>query len=564
MKATQRFPASAVLLASCMLASAVCASAASTAKVPMFDGLGSHTRKITTDSREAQRYFDQGKAFLHAFNHDEAIRSFEQATELDPTCAMAWWGIALACGPHINNPAVPPHRSEQAWKAVEQARAHALKGTPVERALIDAQMERYANPVPEDRRHLDEAYAAAMRKLWQAQPKDADIGAWFAEAAMDLHPWDLWLKDGQARPWTGEIVATLEATMKLQPSHPLANHLYIHTIEASSNPGRADAAARRLRHLQPGLGHNVHMPSHIDVLLGRWQLAIDTNARAAEADRVYREKSGKPQDFYRIYMAHNHHMLAFAAMMTGQGSLAISTIRKMIAEMPEAWLRDYAIYVDGWIAMPFEVMVRFGRWDEIMAEPEPAEHFPLSRASRHEARGIALATSGRTAEARAEQAAFERERARIVPESTFGNNKSAAIAAVAADLLEGEILYREGKIEEAFSVMRRAVEAEDALAYDEPPGWIQPVRHALGASLMQSRRYAEAEAVYRADLKKWPENGWSLRGLADALRAQDRAADAASVEARFRKTWAKADVKIASSCFCQPGTSNERRAESGE
>jgi len=552
MKATHRLFASPLLLASCMLASGVCASATMTAKVPRFEGLGSHARKITTDSRQAQKYFDQGMAFLHAFNHDEAIRSFEQSSEFDPACAMAWWGIALACGPHINNPAVPLHRSELAWKAIEQARAHASKCTAVERALIEAQAARYANPVPEDRSHLDEAYAAAMRELWRAHPDDADIGAWFAESAMDLHPWDLWLEDGQARPWTEEIVATLEATMKLQPSHPLANHLYIHTIEASSNPGRADAAAARLRRLQPGLGHNVHMPSHIDVLLGRWQLAIDTNAPAAEADRIYREKSGKPQDFYRIYMAHNHHMLAFAAMMSGQGDLAIRSIRKMIAEMPEAWLRDYAIYVDGWIAMPFEVMVRFGRWDEILTEPEPAEHFPLSRALRHEARGIALATRGRTVEARAEQAAFERERARIVPESTFGNNKSAAIAAVAADLLEGEILYREGKVEAAFSAMRRAVEAEDALAYDEPPGWIQPVRHALGASLMQSRRYAEAEAVYRADLKKWPENGWSLRGLADALRAQDRAVEAASVEERFGKTWSRADVKIASSCFCQP------------
>ena len=285
--------------------------------VPYFDGLGKHTRLVTTASPEAQRYFDQGMNFLYAFNHDEAIRSFAHAATLDPRCAMAHWGVALANGPHINFPLVPPERAKAAWSALARAREHAKGGTEIEQALIEALTRRYADPQPEDRRPLDEAYAAAMREVYKRFPKDADVGAIFAESLMDLRPWDLWSADGKPRPETPEVVETLEAVLKHSPDHPLALHLYIHAVEASPEPGKSAAAADRLRKLAPGLGHLVHMPSHIDLRLGQWQKAVEANERAIQADTDYRKKAPQ-QDFFRIYMAHNRHMLAFAAMMQGE------------------------------------------------------------------------------------------------------------------------------------------------------------------------------------------------------------------------------------------------------
>ena len=251
---------------------------------PLFDGLGKHTRPVTTSNPEAQRYFDQGLNFLFAFNHDEAIRSFAHAATLDPKCAMAHWGVALANGPHINFPLVPPERAKAAWAALAKAREHAKGGTEVEQALIEALAKRYADPQPEDRRPLDEAYAAAMRDVYKRFPKDADVGALFAESLMDLRPWDLWSADGKPRPETPEVVETLEAVLKHSPDHPLALHLYIHAVEASPEPGKAAAAADRLRKLAPGLGHLVHMPSHIDLRLGQWQKAVEANERAIAAD----------------------------------------------------------------------------------------------------------------------------------------------------------------------------------------------------------------------------------------------------------------------------------------
>ena len=291
---------------------------ARTAEEPFFDGLGSYSRKITTDSPKAQRYFNQGLAFLHGFNHSAAIRSFQEAARLDPECAMAHWGIALANGPHINYPLVPPPAAELAWKELELARKYEAKASPVERALIDALAKRYANPQPQDRVPLDHAYADAMREVWKAYPNDPDVGVFFAEAMMDLRPWDQWTPAGQAEPGTDEILATLDAVIRLNPKHPFANHLYIHAVEASPNPERADVAAERLRKLQPGLAHNVHMPSHIDIRRGRWAQAITTNLKAVEADRRYRQVAGKPKGLVPLYAAHNRHMLAYAAMMTGQ------------------------------------------------------------------------------------------------------------------------------------------------------------------------------------------------------------------------------------------------------
>ena len=531
------------------------ASYADGAQEPLFEGLGSHKRKVTTDSPKAQRYFNQGLAFLQGFNHGAAIRSFQEAARLDPECAMAHWGIALASGPHINYPLVPPPAAELAWKELNLAQKHAAQATRVERDLIEALSTRYANPQPEDRSELDRAYAEAMRKVWKAHPDDPDVGALFAEAMMDLRPWDQWTPEGQPQPGTDEILATLDAVLKLNINHPLANHLYIHAVEASPNPERADAPANRLRKLQPGLAHNVHMPSHIDIRRGRWQQAINSNLKAVEADRKYRKIAGPSKGFLPVYVAHNEHMLAYAAMMTGQSEMAIKHIRDMVAGLPEDFLKEYAIVAEGFVAMPMEVLVRFGRWDDILAESDKnyADYMPFTRAFHHAARAIAYAAKGDVAAAREEQAAYL-ERAKLVPKDEyFGNNTAETILGVATPMVEGEILIREGKLDEGFAALRAAVKQEDALRYDEPPGWLIPVRHSLGASLMQAGRFAEAEQVYRDDLARLPENGWALFGLAESLRMQRKnEKEAAEAEARFKKVWAKADLQITSSCLCQP------------
>ena len=532
-------------------------SVARTAEEPFFDGLGSYSRKITTDSPKAQRYFNQGLAFLHGFNHSAAIRSFQEAARLDPECAMAHWGIALASGPHINYPLVPPPAAELASKEIGLAQELGIGVSPVERRLIEALSHRYANPQPEDRSPLDLAYADAMRGVWKDYRDDPDVGALFAEAMMDLRPWDQWTLAGLAQPGTDEILATLDAVLKLNPNHPFANHLYIHAVEASPNPERADAAAERLRKLQPGLAHNVHMPSHIDIRRGRWALAIATNLNAVEADRRYRQVAGKPTGLVPLYAAHNRHMLAYAAMMTGQQKLAMKHIRAMVAELPPDFLKEYAMIAEGFVAMPLEVLVRFGRWDEILAEPDQsADYMPFTRAFHHAARAIAYAAKGDVANARKAQGIYL-ERAKLVPKEDFvwGNNSCEAILGVATPMIEGEILVAEGKTEEGIAQLRAAVTAEDALKYDEPPGWMIPVRHSLGALLLRSGRLADAEEIYREDLARIPDNGWSLFGLAESLRALKKdPEEMATTKAKFEKVWAKADLKINSSCLCQPRT----------
>jgi len=542
-------------LASVIAVGLVCtASNLSAAPEPLLDGLGSYSRKITTKSPKAQRYFDQGLALLHGFNHAAAIRSFQEAAQLDPECAMAHWAAALAAGPHINYPLMPSPMAELAWKELTLAQQYADKAAPVERALIEALSHRYANPPPEDRAPLDQAYADAMRAVWKQYPKDADVGALFAESMMDLAPWNQWTLDGQPNPGTEEIVATLDTVLKLNPRHPFANHLYIHAVEASPNPERADVAAERLRSLQPGLAHSVHMPSHIDIRRGRWQKAIVTNAKAVEADKRYRKSIGdRPLGLIPFYAAHNQHMLAYAALMTGQSKLATQYIREMVKDLPADFLKENAPLVESFVALPMEIMVRFGKWDDVLAESDNyPEYMPFTRAFHHAARAVAFAAKNEPENARREQAIFV-ERAALVPKETaVGNNTVATIIPLISRMMEGEILVAESKTEEGLNELRAALELEDALKYDEPPGWMIPLRHTIGANLMKAGRFAEAEEVYREDLKRLPENGWALYGLAVSLRAQKKQ-DAATAKARFDKVWAKADLKITSSCLCRPG-----------
>ena len=543
----------ALVLALALLALSAGASAkAAPRETPLFGNLGRHHRAVTTASREAQRYFDQGLTLVFAFNHDEAIRSFRQAAAIDPMCAMAWWGVAYANGPHINNPAMAPEQSDAAWEALGRAGALVERASEHDAALIEALSARYASPAPEDRKTLDEAYAAAMRKAWANCPEDADVGALTAEALMDLHPWDLWMQDGSAQPWTDEIVATLERVLRLDPNNPLANHLYIHAVEASPKAARALPSADRLRRLVPGARHLVHMPAHIYSRVGRWADAAEANVRAIEVDRAYRARSPR-QGFYSIYMAHNRHFLSWAAMMEGRSAVAIQSARDMMAAIPPEFVKEAAFFADGFMTIALEALMRFGRWEEILAEPAPPEYLPISTAHRHFARGVAYAATGRVAEAKAEQAAFEEAAAKVTDEAIVGNNPAKHVLSIAREQLAGEIAYREGRTDDAVAALREAVRLEDALKYDEAPDWIQPVRHTLGGVLLGAGRIAEAEAVYRADLAKNPENGWALYGLARCLRARGAGAEARAVEARFKKAWRRADVSLETTCFCLAG-----------
>ena len=520
------------------------------------DLIGSASVKFQTSCAAAVKDdFNKGVALLHSFWFPEAIKAFNGILAKDPNCAMAHWGIALACGPHINLPLVPPPAAELAWKELALAQENAAHASPVGRDLIKALSHRYANPQPEDRAPLDLAYADAMRKVWQTYPNDQDVGVLFAEAMMDLRPWNQWTPEGTPNPGTEEVLATLDAVLKMSPNHPFANHLYIHALEASPHPERANAAANRLRTLQPGLAHNVHMPSHIDIRTGHWQKAVETNEKAVAAVARYQKIAGPPQGFINIYNAHNRHMLAYTAMMTGQRALAMKHIRAMVAEMPADFLKENALQAEGFAAMPMEVMVRFGMWDDLLADPgDYADYMLGTRAFHLAARAIAYAAKGDSEKAREEQASYL-EKAKLVPkEDVFGNNPMESILAIVTPMVEGEILVREGKLDAGIEQLRAAIKAEDALVYDEPPGWLIPIRHSLGATLMQNGRYAEAEQVYREDLKKLPENGWSLYGLSASLNAQEKnAEEAKATQAKFKKMWAKADTKITSSCFCQTG-----------
>ncbi len=516
-----------------------------------FEGLGGFSRSISTRVPAAQLWFDQGLAFMYAFNHDESVRCFRRAAAADPQHPMPWWGIAIASGPHINNASLPDARNRIALDALREAQARLGAATPVERALIEALVTRYSADPALDRAQLDARYAKAMAQVRAAYPQDVDVGAIYAESLAELRPWDLWTAAGVAQPGTPALIAELDRVLALAPRHPLANHLYIHTLEASPDPARADPAVAVLRDLQPGLGHMVHMPSHIDVRLGRWQQAIDSNTRAIEADERYVARVPE-QGFYQLYMAHNRHLLVFAAMMSGQSALALQRVKEMSAAIPQATYRAEP-WADGMMAMPLEVMMRFGRWEEILATPAFPDYVPLSQSLQHYARAVAFVATGRIDEARTEQTAFASARTRLPDDAFFGNNASKDILDVAEGVMAGEIAFRSGDIDEGLKHLGAAAAREDALRYDEPRDWIQPVRHPWGAALLQAGRPREAEAVFKRDLEISPENGWGLYGLLRALQLQGRTAEAAEVEKRFDTAWKTADLQIKSPCLCLPG-----------
>lgn len=514
--------------------------------IPLYDNLSHYNRTVTTGSEEAQKYFDQGFTLYYGFNHEAAILSFQQAVALDSTCAMAWWGQAISAGPNINNPAMDSSAAVAAWEALQKARQYAANASPVEQDLIFALAARYTWPPPEDRKPLDVAYADAMRRVWQNYPDDADVGALFADAMMNLRPWDLWTPAGEPQPGTPEIVATIERVLAMQPNHPGACHFYIHTMEASPTPGKALAAADSLRHRVPGAGHLVHMPSHIDIRVGHYDEAVKANQRAIIADTAWIKRGG----FYTFYRAHNYHFLTYAAMFEGRKELAMKGARDMVEQIPLDVVLEFADYLDGFIAVPIHVMVRFGMWEELLNEPKPPADLVATTAFWHYGRTVAYAALDRVKEAGAEFATFKKAAADVPESRLIGNNPVRTILQVGLHMAEGELEYRRKNYTKAFTQLRKAVQLDDSLRYDEPWGWMMPVRHSLGALLLEQGRVKEAEEVYRKDLELHPHNGWALKGLASCLHRSGQHEEASATDEQFKAAWARSDISLKASCFC--------------
>ncbi|WP_437727434.1 tetratricopeptide repeat protein [Sorangium sp. So ce861] len=516
-------------------------------RVPLFEGIGSLHHPVTTSSELAQRYFDQGLRLVYAFNHDEARRAFEEAARLDPGLAMARWGVALTLGPNINL-AAEPARERAAFEAVAQARALAASATARERAYIEALAERHAATPGRDRTALDRAYASAMRELARRFPDDLDASVLFAEALMALRPWDLWTLDGRPQPGTEEIVSTLEGVLRRDPEHLGANHYYIHAVEASRAPERALPSAERLGGLAPGAGHLVHMPSHIFMRVGRYADASDANERAVLVDRRYIREQ-RPEGIYpMMYFPHNLYFLSVSASMEGRSAVAVRAARELGAAVPDRHVRHMPMLEMFRPALLF-ALVRFGLWQDVLAEPAPPSEQRYATGIWRYARGRALASLASTA--RPDDAAREAAALRAVSSGiagvTIGRNRAEDLLEIASLVLESQIASARGQAGDAVRMLQAAVRVEDTLRYFEPPDWPEPVRHTLGAALLNAGRPRDAEAVYREDLARNPDNGWSLSGLEQSLRAQGREEESAAAHARFERAFARADVRLSGS-----------------
>lgn len=522
---------------------------------PLFEGLGDYRMKITTRSEQAQRYFDQGMTLSFGFNHAEAARSFREASKLDPGCAMCSWGLALVLGPNINVP-MSPDDVPEAWRAIREAQRLAPGATPRERDYIAALATRYAAEPGADRSGLDAAWADAMRAVMKKYPDDLDAAALFAEAVMDKNPWNYWEADGSPRPFTPELIEVLESVLGRDPVHPLALHLYIHLTEASPDPRRAEDEADRLGSLVPAAGHLVHMPGHTYIRIGRYMDAVEANRRADAADEAYRAGCAATGVYPLVYHPHNNHFRWVAAAFAGFSEEAIAAAVKVRAQvatadvMPMHGTKDMA-FLQHYGASPLYAWARFGKWDRILADPEPARDLLYARAVRHYARGLAYLRTGRPAEAKAELAALSAiaEGSEIEGWTIAGFNSFRQVLTVARLVLRGELEAAAGNHDAAIATLREATKVEDTLIYQEPPDWYLPVRQILGAVYLEAGRPAEAEQVYREDLIELPANGWSLFGLANALEAQGRAAEATAVRTQLDTAWKAADFTLTSSRF---------------
>lgn len=525
---------------------------ATRAGAPLFEGMGNHQHKITTNDPDAQRYFNQGLIIDFAFNHAESARSFRAAQTLDPECAMAYWGEALALGPNINvtsngKATMTDDERRQAYAAIQKAVALKSNGTQQEQDFIDALATRYNGDPATKREPLDWAYMNAMRELYHKYPSDDDAASLFAESIMNTMPWDYWIDSEQPKPLTAEAIEVLETVLTRSPEHPMAIHLYIHAVEASSHPERAVAAADRLQNLVPGAGHLVHMPSHIYWRVGRYADASKANVMAAAVDEAY-IAACNAQGFYpAAYYPHNIHFLWAASSMEGRSAIAIEAARKVEANVRIEMIEAFP-GVEFFKTIPLLALTQFGRWDEVLAQPQPPVDLEYSNAIWHYARATAYARKGDLESARAEYAHLVPLRSSDDVEFLDTILYPATLLLEIADrLVLGEIALGEGAYGIAIAHFKRAVAVQDKLPYTEPPFWYYPTRHTLGRAMLAAGDAMGAEAVYRKDLEIYPRNGWAMYGLIQSLVAQGK--DASEVQVRFDKIWAQADITLTASTF---------------
>lgn len=500
----------------------------------LLEGLGNHVHPIVTSSPLAQKFFDQGLALIYGFNHDEAARLFARAAELDPKSPMPHWGIALALGPNYNLPPMP-EREEKAWQAIAKAIELAKAASANERAYIDALVKRYSKDPNEDRKQLAIQYAKSMKQVMRQYPDDLDAATLYAESLMNLRPWALWALDGTPAEGTLEIIEVLETVLRRNPSHPGANHYYIHAVEASKSPERALPSASRLGKLMPGAGHMVHMPSHIYLRVGEHQLSAAVNETASEVDRKYIERSGAKGIYPLMYYSHNLHFVSYARMMQGNYRDSMEYAKRLrenvngaIDDMP--MLAPYAAFE--WL-----VLTRFSKWNDVLAEPEPKEKAPMLHAFYRYSRGLAFCGTGKVSEAQAERERMQALYERIPEAEMLMNNTARSVAAIGLADLDARIARAKNDREGELTHFRRAVEMQDKLGYMEPPEWHYSMREALGGALLRQGRAVEAEIEFRKDLENNPRNARSLFGLLESLKAQNKTASIEWVKREFAEAW---------------------------
>lgn len=507
----------------------------------LLSGLGQWRHRISTALPAAQQFFDQGLRLAYAFNHDEAERSFREAARLDPSCAMCWWGVAYAAGPNINLP-MAPESEQRALAAVVRAQSLAAGASTREQAYIDAMVRRFGEPAGADRPARDSAYAMAMQDVAGRWPNDADAQVLYADAMLNLRPWNQWTPDGAPQPGTLEVVATLERVLARTPDHAGACHFYVHTVEASQTPERALPCAERLPRLMPAAGHVVHMPAHVYLRVGRYADAARANIAAVAADRKYVPRHAAPGDFYpTFYPAHNEHFLWAVYLLSGQRARALEAAQSLNRTVSVDDARANAS-LEAFLASRVLSHVRFADWDAVLQEPAPPSELRYLRGLWHYARGLAHAARGNL-----DAGAAELDTLRALAAGTPATvivilNPAPAVLELAAEVLAGDLALRRGQVGQAIAHLRDAVRRETELTYDEPPPWYQSTRHLLGTALLSAGRAAEAEATFRDDLRVYRENGWSLAGLESALRAQGRDVEAERVAVRVRAAWREADV----------------------
>jgi tetratricopeptide (TPR) repeat protein len=541
-----------LLLAVSLLALASRAGAQPTPdrQAPLLDGIGPLHFPITTNNPLAQRYFDQALTLAYAFNHAEAKRSFEEAARLDPNCAICYWGIALVLGPNINAP-MDPAASPEAYTNVQRAREKAGLASERERAYIEALAARYTAEAPADRAALDAAYKEAMRTVAARYPDDLDAATLYAESMMDTTPWNYWENDGAPGPITGEILATLERVLKHMPDHPGANHLYIHAVE-KARPELGERSADRLRQLVPVAGHLVHMPAHIYIRIGRYTDAAEANRLAIEADNSYVAQCQAQGIYPLAYLPHNHHFLWAATTLEGKSAEALAASRGLVGHTDHTLMHEPAWgTLQHYYVTPMLALVRFGRWDEILAEPMPSDDLPYPRAVWAYGHAMAHLRQGRPDDAATSLDVLRSYSAHpsVQDVAAWGLNGAGSILAIAEQIVLGELAAARGEYALAVEHLEKGVALEDALVYNEPADWHQPVRQILGAVLMEAGSFADAERVYRDDLERYPRNGWSLFGLHASLKAQGRDADASLVRLQFERAWAEADITLTASRY---------------